>query len=138
MALVSAALLLLAAWRDLASRTIPDGISIALALLGLATRAGEGILALGLSAATAAALFLALVLLHARGALGGGDVKLASALALGLAPQASFDFLLATALAGGVLALGYQLKLRLPCQELLQTFADEWVIIDDDDPGLWA
>jgi len=108
MALVSAALLLFAAWRDLASRTIPDGVSVGLAVLGLAAHAAEGDgAALGLSAATAALLFLVLVLLHARGALGGGDVKLASALALGLSPLATLDFLLATALAGGALALAY-------------------------------
>jgi prepilin peptidase CpaA len=108
MALVSAALLLLAAWRDLASRTIPDGVSVGLAAFGLAARAAEGgAMALGLSAATAALLFLVLVLLHARGALGGGDVKLASALALGLPPLATLDFVLATALAGGALAVAY-------------------------------
>ena len=43
---------------------------------------GDGVLAAGLSAATAAVLFMLLVLLHSRGALGGGDVKLAAALAL--------------------------------------------------------
>ena len=99
--------LLAAAWRDLATRTIPDGFSIALAGLGLALRSLDGLQALGLSAATAALLFLALVLLHSRGALGGGDVKLAAALSLGLAPAATVDFLLATALAGGMLAVAY-------------------------------
>jgi prepilin peptidase CpaA len=101
------ALLVAAAWRDIATRTIPDGISITLAGLGLLLRTTEGMMALGLSTVTAALLFLALVLLHARGALGGGDVKLAGALALGLAPAATVSFLLATALAGGVLALAY-------------------------------
>jgi prepilin peptidase CpaA len=106
-ALLPVALLLAAAWWDVATRLIPDGISIALAALGLAVRATDGLAALGLSVATAALLFLVLVLLHARGALGGGDVKLASALALGLPPLATLDFLMATALAGGVLALLY-------------------------------
>jgi prepilin peptidase CpaA len=107
-------LLVAAAWRDVATRTIPDGISIALAFFGLGLRATEGSLALASSAATAALLFLGLVLLHARGALGGGDVKLASAIALGLPPLATFDFLLATALSGGVLGLLYLALRHLP------------------------
>ncbi|WP_254453577.1 prepilin peptidase [Siccirubricoccus sp. G192] len=107
-------LLLLAAWRDIATRTIPDSVSLALASFGLGLRASEGTTALAASAAIAALLFLGLVLLHARGALGGGDVKLASAIALGLPPLATFDFLLATALSGGVLALLYLVLRHLP------------------------
>jgi prepilin peptidase CpaA len=112
--LIPVALLIVAAWRDLVTRTIPDGISIGLAALGIAFRASDGTAALAASAATAALLFLGLVLLHARGALGGGDVKLASAIALGLPPLATFDFLLATALAGGVLGLLYLALRHLP------------------------
>jgi prepilin peptidase CpaA len=112
--LIPVSLLLAAAWRDLATRTIPDSISIALAFLGLGLRATEGTTALAVSAATAALLFLGLVLLHARGALGGGDVKLASAIAIGLPPLATFDFLLATALSGGVLGLLYLALRHLP------------------------
>lgn len=100
-----AILLLLAALADIATRIIPDWVAALLALLGLAVRAFAGLYGLGLSIALAAVLFLVLVLLHARGAMGGGDVKLAAATALGLSPEALYQFVLATALAGGVLAL---------------------------------
>jgi prepilin peptidase CpaA len=53
----------------------------------------------------AAGLFLALAMLHARGMLGGGDVKLAAAICLGLSPPSAYRFIFVTAMAGGVLAL---------------------------------
>ena len=111
-ALAASTLLLLAAWCDLATRTIPDSISGALAALGVATRALEGIGPLGLSFLVAVVLIAALLPLHARGALGGGDVKLITALAVGFAPQSTLDFLVTTVLAGGVLGAIY-LALRL-------------------------
>ena len=111
-ALVASALLLSAAWCDLATRTIPDGISTALAAIGLLTRAAEGPSAAAMSVLVAAGLFAALLPLHARGAFGGGDVKLITALAVGFPPLSTIDFLVATVMAGGVLALVY-LSLRL-------------------------
>ncbi len=106
------ALLLLAAWCDLATRTIPDGISVALAALGLLTRAAEGAVPAVSSLLVAAGLFAACLPLHARGAFGGGDIKLITALAIGFPPLSTLDFLVATAMAGGVLAFVY-LSLRL-------------------------
>jgi prepilin peptidase CpaA len=100
-------LLALAAWRDVAVRTIPDVISLGLLVAGLAKRAPLGPGALLASMAVALALFMLLVLLHARGLLGGGDVKLAAAFAVGLAPADAYDFVVFTALAGGLLALIY-------------------------------
>jgi prepilin peptidase CpaA len=106
-ALVACALLLLAAWCDIATCTIPDGISICLAALGLLTRASEGLVPAATSLLAAAALFAALVPLHARGAFGGGDIKLITSLAVGLPPLSTVNFLAATVMAGGVLALLY-------------------------------
>ena len=100
-------LLAFAAWRDVATRTIPDGVSLALAVSGLTLRGLEGWEALVTSLAVAAVLFLVLFICHMRGAIGGGDVKLLTALALGLPPIGSFQLLFATALAGGVLAVLY-------------------------------
>ena len=108
----ASALLLFAAWCDLATRTIPDGVSLALAALGLLVRALDGSASALTSLAVAAGLFAALLPLHARGAFGGGDIKLMTALAIGLPPLATLDFLLATVTAGGVLGLVY-LPLRL-------------------------
>jgi len=106
-AILAIGLLALAAWRDLATRLIPDEISIALAAVGLAARAAEGLGALAGSLAAAALLFLALLPLAMRGALGGGDVKLAAATAIGLPPLGSWDFVVATALVGGLLGIAY-------------------------------
>ncbi len=111
-ALAASALLLLAAWCDFATRTIPDGISVALAVLGLLARAAEGPVPVAASLLVAAGLFAALLPLHARGAFGGGDVKLITALAIGFPPLSTLDFLVATVMAGGVLGFVY-LSLRL-------------------------
>lgn len=105
------ALLSFAAWRDLATRTIPDMVSVALVTVGAACRLYDGWESLGLSAATAIAVFLVLLPFHARGLVGGADLKLLAALALGLSPLGLYQLITATALAGGVLA-GIYLALR--------------------------
>lgn len=106
------ALLGVAAWRDLATRTIPDLISIAITLVGAISRLSAGWQPLGISVLVALAIFLALVPFHSRGLIGGADLKLLSALALGLSPFGSYQLVLATALAGGVLAGIYVLLRR--------------------------
>lgn len=112
---VSLALLAVAAWRDVAARVIPDAVSGALLLVGLAGRiALAGLPPAGVSLGLALALFTALVALHAAGWLGGGDVKLAAGFAAGLAPQAVLPFLAATAISGGVLAGLHLLVRALP------------------------
>jgi prepilin peptidase CpaA len=114
--IVIAASLVAAAWSDLAVRRIPDAASAVVALAGLVLRAMEGPASLAESFAAAGLLFLVLFAGFARGVLGGGDVKLATAAALGLPPAGIWTLVVATALAGGVLSLGYILahKLRLP------------------------
>src|SRR5690242_4716092 len=102
---VGMALLSIAACFDIALRIIPDRVSLALAAAGLAGRALSGPAAVAASVALAATLFLVLAAVHARGGIGGGDVKLMSAATLGLPVAAAFHFLLATACAGGVLAV---------------------------------
>ena len=98
-------LLCIAAWTDLATRTIPDSVAIAAALVGLLSRGLAGVPAVALSIGIGIGLFLLLALLCLRGLLGGGDVKLVAATALGLSPLATWQFLTATALFGGVLAV---------------------------------
>ena len=100
-------LLVYAAWRDLTTRTIPNAVSIAIVAVGLATRGAEGSAAVEYSLLVAVVMFLALVPLHHRGVLGGADVKLLSALAVGLSPLASYRLISAVALLGGVLAAIY-------------------------------
>lgn len=107
MLLLTAAILAYAAWTDLATRTIPDQLSLALLVLGLGTRLleGPGAALSSLAAAVLVAVFF--LFLHARGMIGGGDVKLIAALAVGIAPSALPDLIVAIALAGGVLGLLY-------------------------------
>ncbi|HYF06136.1 MAG TPA: A24 family peptidase [Acetobacteraceae bacterium] len=101
------ALLLYAAWRDIAARIIPDEISIAIAAIGLAVRLSEGWMAALASVGVAVLVFIVLLLLAMRGALGGGDVKLAAALAVGFSPAATWDFIFVSVLFGGLLGVIY-------------------------------
>lgn len=107
------ALLAHAVWRDLATRLVPDLASLALLACGLALRAPYGATAVAASLGVAALLFTLLFLLAMGGLLGGGDVKLAGAIAVGLPPADIPDFITATAIAGGVLGAGYLLAARL-------------------------
>jgi prepilin peptidase CpaA len=113
-ALLTIGLLAVAAVSDLATRTIPDQVCIALALLGLVVRLWAGITAVAVSVAVAIGLFTLLALAHARGALGGGDVKLAAAMAVGLAPLQTYRFVVATVLVGGMLSLLHLLLRHAP------------------------
>lgn len=113
MFLLTAAILAMAAWCDLATRTIPDGCSIALLVVGLAGRLVEGPVAAAASAGFALLLGLGFLFLHARGMIGGGDVKLVVALAAGTAPAALPELLFWIGLAGGVLGVSYLLLSRV-------------------------
>jgi prepilin peptidase CpaA len=97
--------ILLAATADIATRTIPNSIPAIVAIIGLIVRVTTGPAALAVSAAASFSLFVLLLLLHARGLLGGGDVKLIPATALGLSLRAISGFVITTVMAGGVLAL---------------------------------
>lgn len=103
---LAAILVMIAAFCDLRWRMIPNMVSVGIVLVvgGAAIAAGawaamaEGIL-------SAAVIFALTFFAFTRGALGGGDVKLATALAAVFGLGQTPVFLLATALAGGVLAL---------------------------------
>lgn len=104
-------LLLYVAAIDIATRLIPNEICGTLALLGLARQLpGPTHLIESLVAATV--LFLLLLVIYQRGAIGGGDVKLLTALAIGLPFTGVVQLLTVTALAGGILA-AVHLMLRL-------------------------
>ena len=106
-----------AAWSDIALRIVPNGTSIAIAACGLLIRA-----LIGLSLV----LFAVLVAAHARGLLGGGDVKLITAIAMGLSAQSVLQFLTITALAGGGLALLHLLARRLPHPSVSKPGEPDW------------
>lgn len=106
-----AALLLVAAWQDLRTMQIADGLSLAIvAAFGVWAAAGlyggtYTLSKLGGSVACAAALFGLGAMAFAAGAVGGGDVKLLAAAGLfaGLALLA--DFLFITAIVGGCIGV---------------------------------
>ncbi len=107
------ALLLYVAMIDVAARLIPNEICLMLALLGIASQfTGPTHIAESLVVATV--LFLLLLVVYQRGAIGGGDVKLLVALAIGLPLAGVMQLLTVTALAGGVLAMAHLLLRRLP------------------------
>ncbi len=103
--LVALGLLAIAALHDIGFRTLPDTVSVALAGCGIALHLADGDLAVALLAAFG--IFGLASLAWRAGALGGGDAKLLGATALAV-PFAAVPLLLCgTALAGGVLALGF-------------------------------
>ncbi len=108
-ALFGSVLLMTAAWRDIVTRSIPDTISLLLLASGGLARVIEGPSALALSAGTAVLLFVVLTIIYSRGLIGGGDVKLMTALAVGLSPLGSYQLIVTTAIAGGLLATVYLL-----------------------------
>ena len=106
-------LLLYVAVIDIATRLIYNEICLALALLGIASRfASQAHITESLAAATI--LFLLLIVVYQRGWIGGGDVKLLVALAIGLPLMGVIQLLTITALAGAVLALVHLMMRLLP------------------------
>jgi prepilin peptidase CpaA len=106
------ALLLAAGVQDFATRLVSNQLSLAIALCGAGLRWREGNFWLGLAAAFA--VFFVAAFCWRRGWLGGGDVKLLGAAAFFVAPGQIPALLLATSLAGGVLALLYLALAALP------------------------
>ena len=104
-------LLLLAAYHDVATRSIPNRLSVMLVACGLASQAATGPSAVVVSVVASILLFCLLLVAHARSLLGGGDVKLMAAMGCGLSLPELYRFIMLTAVAGGVLA-GIHLSLR--------------------------
>ena len=98
-------LIFAASLHDVATRTIPDILVVALAVAGLVGRVMDGHLVGALLAA--AGIFFVSALCWRRGWMGGGDVKLLGAAALGMPPHSVLTFAVAVALAGGLLAILY-------------------------------
>jgi prepilin peptidase CpaA len=102
-----AALVIGAAVRDLASFTIPNWISIALALAfaPAALLAGVPLPEIGVSVAVGAGMLVIGAAMFAFGWIGGGDAKLMAAAAIWVGLRGLAPFAIYTALAGGLLAL---------------------------------
>ncbi|WP_409334573.1 prepilin peptidase [Bradyrhizobium jicamae] len=107
------ALLLYVATIDIATRSIRNEICLALALLGIAGQLASPTEIIQ-SLVAAAILLLLLFVIYQRGMIGGGDVKLLVALAVGLPLTGVIQLLTVTALAGGGLAVLHLLMRLLP------------------------
>jgi prepilin peptidase CpaA len=112
-------LLLAAAWQDLRTMRIADALSVGIvaafavwALSGLAA-GGTSLSRIGLAVGCAAAVFALGALGFAVGVLGGGDVKLLAAASIFAGPALMTDFLMVTALAGGLLGLATLAGVRI-------------------------
>src|SRR5258705_11466303 len=110
-------LLVYVAMIDIATRSIRNEICLVLALLGIAGQFASPMqVAESLIAATI--LLLLLLAIHQRGWIGGGDVKLLVALAIGLPLMGVIQLLTITALAGGGLSLMHLMMRLLPYPRL--------------------
>lgn len=100
-------LLVVAAVRDVVSFTIPNWISVALALVFLPAvlAAGLGWQAIGLHLAAGAIFLLIGMALFALGWVGGGDAKLAAAVALWMGWPDTLLYIAVVGLAGGAFTL---------------------------------
>jgi len=103
--IASAAILLVAALHDIATRTVPNWMAAALAFLGLLSQLLHGRPIVGI--VSALVVFLVAAFCWRRGWLGGGDVKLLGAAALIVPPGDVISFVAAVTLTGAVLALAY-------------------------------
>lgn len=124
---IFAALLLAAAVWDVASYTIPNRLNAALAILALPVFliAGLSPLEIGVNLGFGALVLACGMVLFALNVAGGGDVKLLAAAALWLGPQAGTQFVLWTAVAGGVVAVTLVLLRRTAGP--FAPFAPAWV-----------
>jgi len=116
-------LLLIAAWGDWRTRTIPETINAGIALLAPAWWWATNLSlwpGIPIQFALAGIIFALGAGLFALGAMGGGDVKLLTALALWLPPIPLLTMLVIMSLAGGVLTLGMLIahKIRKSQDEL--------------------
>ena len=110
-------LLLYVAMIDIATRLIRNEICLVLALLGIASQFARP-MHVAESLVVATILLLLLLVIYARGWIGGGDVKLLVALAIGLPLMGVVQLLTVTTLAGGVLAVVHLIMRLLPYPKL--------------------
>jgi len=110
-------LLLCVAATDIAARLIRNEICLALVLLGIVRQIADP-MQLVQSLIVATILFLLLMVIYQRRLIGGGDVKLLVALAVGLPLAGVIELLTVTALTGGVLAMVHLMMRALPSPKL--------------------
>ena len=110
------AMVLAAAVWDLRTRTIPNELNGAVALLAIPFWWATGMKLwpdVAIQLGIGAALFAVFMGAFALGAMGGGDVKLIGALGLWLPVEAILPLVIIMSLSGGVLTLGMLVRHRL-------------------------
>jgi len=110
-------LLLHVAAIDIATRLIRNEVCLALALLGIVSQIANPMQLLESLIATAI-VFPLLLFIYTRRWMGGGDVKLLTALAVGLPLAGVVQMLTITALSGGLLAVVHLMMRQLPDPQL--------------------
>ena len=103
-----AVMLLWAAAVDIKTRTIANGLNLAIALMAPLFWWAAGVDLwpdAAMRVGVAGAVFVLLALAFFVGAMGGGDVKLAAALALWFSPSSSLKLIVLMSIAGGLLTL---------------------------------
>ena len=95
----------IAAFFDLATRRIPNWLPAAILVAAGIYHAGHGAIDILQTLGTAGIILVLGTFAHARGWLGGGDVKLAVAISAGFGFPDTASFLLFACVSGGVLAL---------------------------------
>jgi prepilin peptidase CpaA len=111
MILASAVVVLLAAWHDLVSRTVPNWMPVMIAGLGSVAALVSGRLLI--STGLGLAIFVVAAICWRRGLMGGADVKLLGAIAIALPPGMVSMFVLAMSVAGAVHAVAYMMARRV-------------------------
>ena len=115
-----AAILIVAAAIDVRTFTISNRLNLTVALLApvywlsIALPIWPGV---GVQLAAGAGVLVLLACAFYAGMMGGGDVKLAAALALWFSPASTLKFLVLMSLAGGVLTLGVMVLHRIKRRE---------------------
>jgi prepilin peptidase CpaA len=103
---VVAAATITAAVIDVRTRRVPNVLTLSVAVAGVAlAAAGLGRIGIGASVAGCLVGFALMLPGHLLGATGGGDVKLLAAVGTLLGPGATLRAFVATAIAGGLLAI---------------------------------
>ena len=105
---------------DLKTRTIPNWLNLAIALLAIPFWFSIDLPLwpnIAIQVAVAFVAFWVFAAAFAMGAMGGGDVKLIAALALWLPWQAVLVLVFLMSIAGGVLTLGYLIVHKLAKRE---------------------
>ncbi len=111
-------LLLYVAFIDIAVRLIYNQISFSIFILGVIHQLLDISYVLE-SVIMSSLLFVMLIFIYIRGWIGGGDVKLLTAVSIGMPSSLLIQFLTMTALSGGILAIIHLFLRHLPAPELV-------------------